>query len=192
MPGIYMRDLPVAPGIDSNSLITTSETTTDELYTTTVGDFSDTMIGPLSACNVKRTSPYSIGTGSWVKIPFDTTVYDFNSDFDTTNYWFDVPTNGVYAINGEFSLNNGSITNWPVQTEWFTCISSATSQNTDIAHNKNVLNFLWYFGEQIPLQLPASNYYLTSSQHVTAWIYLDAAMTLADISNSKISVTLIR
>ncbi len=54
----------------------------------------------------------SVGVASNTDESFDTIVYDFGANFDTTNHWFNCPTAGLYhfdaAVTGAAALADGS------------------------------------------------------------------------------------
>jgi hypothetical protein len=51
------------------------------------------------------------GDTTTVTVPFDTTLFDNGSNFDTTNHWYLVPTTGIYQFNINGIVTNSGGTN---------------------------------------------------------------------------------
>jgi hypothetical protein len=56
-------------------------------------------------CKVYLSSTWNMPNGSGI-VPFDSEEYDDNSDYDTTNYEYVCPKDGLYLVTYRFKLNS--------------------------------------------------------------------------------------
>ena len=186
MPGKYTRDLTTAPSIDCDSLVCTSEETTDELYKATVSNLATAMdTCNVSACSVNRLSALTIPTGT-SKLVFDNAQYDIGADYNTSSGVFTCPTNGYYLIHVQLSIKNDSGSSWGANQR------VDLYNGTEIAHRDDWGVSLFFVETTWPnTRTRTFNitylYEGSTSDTLSAWVYITSGMSGAKVVLSGMS-----